>query len=607
MPVRSGMWASAGLLGLVLGGIPLPLVLCASLEPEAVQELFTYGSLTNRTRPGTNFQVQRSLTAGPKGAADECRLVMNQSVERRCTFVQNTPDCSQDDGFIDYLQGVFCHFQPQLLPLAILLDVFWLLFLFMALGITASKFFCPNLSAISTSLRLTHNVAGVTFLAFGNGAPDVFSAVAAFTHPRTAGLAIGALFGAGIFVTTVVAGSVALVKPFTVASRPFLRDVVFYMVAVFWTFLILFRGRISLGESLGYLSLYLVYVFTVIVSAYIYNRQKQRLNGPLQNGTPGPDLVSDSDEEIPNFLNQNIQDCENEYQPLLLPYIESTSDILLSSLNPVDSRKWRRKRWYWRAAKVFKVPLEVLLLLTVPVVDPDKEDRDWKRPLNCLHLVTGPLVCVLTFKSGEYGLHYIEGEFPVWALVLLVGLFLAAIVFCTTSNQQPPRYHFLFSLLGFVVSAMWINAAATEVVSLLRAVGVIFNLSNTVLGLTLLAWGNSIGDCFSDITIAHQGYPRMAISACFGGIIFNMLFGVGLGCLVQMLHNHQPVKLEAEGLLGWELAGALGLSLVCSFILVPLQCFHLSRVYGVFLLLFYVAFLLVALLTEFGEIRLGGA
>lgn len=36
---------------------------------------------------------------------------------------------------------------------------------------------------------------GVTFLAFGNGAPDVFSAMAAFSHPQTAGLAVGALFG----------------------------------------------------------------------------------------------------------------------------------------------------------------------------------------------------------------------------------------------------------------------------------------------------------------------------------------------------------------------------------------------------------------------------
>lgn len=30
-------------------------------------------------------------------------------------------------------------------------------------------------------------------------------------------------------------------------------------------------------------------------------------------------------------------------------------------------------------------------------------------------------------------------------------------------------------------------------------------------------------DCFSDITLARQGYPRMAIAACFGGIIFSIL------------------------------------------------------------------------------------
>lgn len=44
---------------------------------------------------------------------------------------------------------------------------------------------------------LTSPLHGVTFLAFGNGAPDVFSAVVAFSDPRTAGLAIGAVFGKG--------------------------------------------------------------------------------------------------------------------------------------------------------------------------------------------------------------------------------------------------------------------------------------------------------------------------------------------------------------------------------------------------------------------------
>lgn len=57
--------------------------------------------------------------------------------------------------------------------------------------------------------------------------------------------------GAGIFVTTVVAGSVALVKPFSVASRPFLRDVIFYMAAVFWTFVMLYKGTMTLKEAFG--------------------------------------------------------------------------------------------------------------------------------------------------------------------------------------------------------------------------------------------------------------------------------------------------------------------------------------------------------------------
>ncbi|XP_056458381.1 mitochondrial sodium/calcium exchanger protein isoform X2 [Gadus chalcogrammus] len=514
-----------------------------------------------------------------RGSRDQCDLVMNLSAADRCAFVKSTEDCGLVDGFLSYLRLVFCLLPPNLSPLTVTLCMIWLLCLFVVLGLTASKFFCPNLSAISTTLRLTHNVAGVTFLALGNGAPDVFSAMAAFSHPHTAGLAVGALFGAGIFVTTVVAGGVALVKPFTVASRPFLRDVIFYMAAVFWTYLILYRGTIELGETLGYLSLYAIYVLTVIISAYIYNRQKHSPHTTIQNGSSTlPDPVSSvSDAEVLSSSTvSGDPEFEEEYRPLL-PYSESTSHILLSSLNPVDLRKWRRSSWRWRLLKALRVPLEVLLLLCIPVVDPDKEDRNWRRPLNCLHLVTAPLVCVLTFQSGAYGTYLIQGQFPVWLLALLPGVLLAAIMYCTTANDRPPPYHSLLALLGFVVSAVLISAVASEVVSLLHMLGVVLSLSNTVLGLTVLAWGNSIGD---------------------------MLFGVGLGCLVRIFQTHNAVQLEPAGLLTWVLAGSLGLSLVLSFVIVPLCRFHLSRAYGMFLLLFYAAFLTVALLTEFGTIHL---
>ncbi|NWU80559.1 NCLX protein, partial [Onychorhynchus coronatus] len=537
-----------------------------------------------------------------------CWEVRKQNSSEWCHFIRSNPDCRMDGGFLDYLNGVFCVFPPQLLPLTVTLYALWLLYLFIILGVTAEKFFCPNLSAISTNLKLSHNVAafsltcplhGVTFLAFGNGAPDVFSAVVAFSDPRTAGLAIGAIFGAGVFVTTVVAGGIALVKPFTAASRPFLRDVIFYMLAVFLTFLVLYFGRIRLGEALGYLGLYVFYVITVVLCTCIHRRQ--RGDGLPPPGPWEPEMPTDSEEPEPSGTNNS--DYGEEYRPLL-PSQETSLRILTTALSPLDYRKWRRKPWYWRLFKTFRVPVELVLLLTVPVVDPDKDDRNWKRPLNCLHILTSPLICILTLKSGAYGLYQIQGVFPVWGLVTLVGSVLAIIIFITTSNEEPPKYHCVFAFLGFLASAMWINAAATELVNILRTLGIIFQLSNTVLGLTLLAWGNSIGDTFSDLTMARQGYPRMAFSACFGGIIFNILVGVGLGCLLQMSSSQPLVKLEPDGLLVWVLAGALGLSLVFSFVSVPAQCFQLSKAYGICLIAYYMVFLCVALLTEFRVIHL---
>ena len=63
----------------------------------------------------------------------------------------------------------------------------------------------------------------------------------------------------------------------------------------------------------------------------------------------------------------------------------------------------------------------------------------------------------------------------------------------------------------------------------------------TKLGMTVLAWGNSIGgacrvaisvlllgsyraqDLVSNVVVAKQGAPSMAIAACFGGPLFSTL------------------------------------------------------------------------------------
>ena len=57
--------------------------------------------------------------------------------------------------------------------------------------------------------------------------------------------------GAGMFVTTVVVGTISVVKPFKATERPFLRDVIFYMGTVYWVFYVLYREKMYLFDTIG--------------------------------------------------------------------------------------------------------------------------------------------------------------------------------------------------------------------------------------------------------------------------------------------------------------------------------------------------------------------
>ncbi len=57
--------------------------------------------------------------------------------------------------------------------------------------------------------------------------------------------------GAGMFVTSVVVGSIAFVKPFKAMARPFLRDIIFYIIAVYWAFFMLWKEKVYFEETIG--------------------------------------------------------------------------------------------------------------------------------------------------------------------------------------------------------------------------------------------------------------------------------------------------------------------------------------------------------------------
>lgn len=48
------------------------------------------------------------------------------------------------------------------------------------------------------------------------------------------------------------------------------------------------------------------------------------------------------------------------------------------------------------------------------------------------------------------------------------------------------------------------------------------------MSLTVLAWGNSLGDMSADTAMTKKGFGEMAITATMAGPIFNILVGQGI-------------------------------------------------------------------------------
>jgi len=89
----------------------------------------------------------------------------------------------------------------------------------------------------------------VTILAFGNGAPDIFTSIVVSEEERL--IMFTELISAGIFVTGVIVGSVVLVGTFKVNSFNFMRDALFYFFATCWIRYIILDNVITFFEAMS--------------------------------------------------------------------------------------------------------------------------------------------------------------------------------------------------------------------------------------------------------------------------------------------------------------------------------------------------------------------
>lgn len=828
------------------------LVLTVFLFSQVVTVLWPqhYLSQSNKGKGGfgllanTHWFSKRSLDPSPD--VNQCEDIWNQP--DRCAFVRE--NCADyPAGLINYLHFYFCDLSHVPAAATFLLCA-WLIFLFGFVGVAASDFFCPNLSTIAKKLHLSESMTGVTFLAFGNGSPDVFSTFSAM-GAGSGSLAIGELVGAASFITSVVVGSMAIIKPFKVSRAPFLRDVIFFAGCVLFTLYTVVDGKITLFESLFLIAYYVFYVAFVVIGNWRHQKLKAERDleerarnlyeddeddidedalgadeeqGLLSHGGsqrgPKPPRINTlihtgpydayEDEEHDDGYKSNgglsaneeyssNQTLVNSYEdsdvniprPTILPDSEGAEDsislrphgapafkrrpslvaafefndvvrslslsgsrprlqsfdpsyygtksprsprvsrressrssrpvsihtpqegsrpstplshsltpndlsghgflgedlggdnALTSSPHELDSETnsafeqailrhsiilpdhhdpqlhhlghihhqgspedspglqepstrmqrfkeylqairpiyfptlldWDQKSLFVKFLAITSLPMVLLLTLTLPVVElcdedegesqnnspvavtsqearrlpkivigdkPEEEIRydGWSRTATTVQMILAPVFVATVISSAAQ-----DGYISI-AVALVVGIALSFLVHRFSSEETPPRFYGAFCFAGFMVAITWIFLVANEVVGILQAFGMIFGVSDAILGLTIFAMGNSLGDLVANITIARMGFPRMAFSACFGGPLLNMLLGVGISGTYMTVKTGTPIPLQVSPTLFVSIIGVL-VTLLTAMVVVPRNGYVMSRTWGWFLLAMY--------------------
>ncbi|KAL3717515.1 hypothetical protein ACJRO7_009017 [Eucalyptus globulus] len=520
-------------------------------------------------------------------------LYEHKGYKSKCEYLIANPECNAG-GFFHYISFFYCDCE-KFTGVGYAVLALWLVALFYLLGNTAADYFCCSLEKLSSLLKLPPTVAGVSLLPLGNGLLMYAGAVG-----------LNSVLGGAVFVTCVVVGAVSFSgaeQMVQIDRRCFIRDVSFFLFTLICLGIILIVGEVSVGGAIAFVSIYGLYAFAVAANEML-RKQSRKLR--LDSVTPLLPVRgsifsqgSEEDESIYASLIESNSDGDVPHLQSELPHWMWASNVAIYSneavkVNP-DSPK---QLWGWNDdemangnssftwSKLFsllEMPLTLPRRLTIPIV----EEERWSK----------------TYDVGNLSREI------AYAIGICAGGVLGVFAYVYTRADQPPR-KFLFPWVfgGFFMSIIWFYIVANELVSLLVALGVIFGINPSILGLTVLAWGNSMGDLMSNVASAMNGGDgvQIAMSGCYAGPMFNTLAGLGVSLFLGAWSSRPASFVVPQDSSLFYTMGFLMSGILWSLIVLPRHDMRPNKMLGIGLMSIYLVFLVSRLITSMGVVSLNG-
>jgi len=199
--------------------------------------------------------------------------------------------------------------------------------------------------------------------------------------------------------------------------------------------------------------------------------------------------------------------------------------------------------------KLVSVPITLIRDYTVPIGEEDVWDRQRAS------IVPVTIVFAFLWLNG-----YMQGDFSydedgeytritlptiIGLLCMIPGAIIGQIIKMKTKvSTAPGPLITVYAFLCFVMSIMWIQFVSGFIMDQLQLWGFITKLPQPLLALTILAWGNCLGDMSANVAMTKKGFGEMAITGCIAGPIFNVLIGLGLSMIMVISSSKRDVTLS---------------------------------------------------------------
>lgn len=205
------------------------------------------------------------------------------TIKDKCIFVSN--NCSYE--YINFYSFHYC-IMRGIFPLSTVIIILILFILFFILSSTSDMYLSSSITRIIETFKINQNIAAVTLLAFGNGAPDVISTLVASSEPEGISFSINSVLGSGMFITSFVLGLVVYRgKDILVNSNMFNRNLILYLIALGHIILIGIKKKIHLFDSMGFIFIYLLNI------CFSFCNKKQKKENVENNNDNNNEIIYD--------------------------------------------------------------------------------------------------------------------------------------------------------------------------------------------------------------------------------------------------------------------------------------------------------------------------